>query len=294
MILNDDEAAAIAFKSFYEAHGYHCTAASPVSAEKLVTSVNYDFILIDFETYNKATVVSIKTLIKLSCGNAKIKILYPLPMPHDLRSLFKNEEVTMLPRPFTAENILRNMRGHGTLFSSLVDYSEDFWRNLEASLTEFFDFYLGENCLTKFHNFIKKSPKVDKYLSTYIPLNGDERYGTVLLSLDKETAVNIATSMMGEDGDVQYSDEEILDIAGEITNQFSGILMDRLTRIGHPVSIGIPKSFFSDSSYFVHPGRTGVACINFRIGGGFMGFGSRVCRVEVCIDQVFRDEEIAS
>lgn len=86
--------------------------------------------------------------------------------------------------------------------------------------------------------FIKKDKKAHGDISGVIGMTGSTK-GVVVISLSKEAAIRIVSSMLGEEH--TELDEGVSDAIGEITNMISGDARRELAAKGYIFEAGLPS-----------------------------------------------------
>ena len=298
LIVCDESGASQAYKSFFDKKGFSASIMKEFhNFHKIVGhDQSVDSVLIDLDVYDSKNLKFLsKTRSHHSLKNANYYILSKCPIPKDLAQLSSHPRTKIIPKPITAHNILNSIESMSSILSPRIDYDGRIYKALSDTLKEALGFYVGDS--VKDTGFgIKKNPKVDYFLSSLIPLNGNERFGSVLLCLEREALTLLGRSMLS-DQDLEFSDDELKDLLNEICNQLSGIFMEKINLIGHPVAIGIPDSFYSRKQSFFHPGSNEVAYITFHLdpkGRKILLSKKFNGSVELCLDRVFRKEKKAS
>ncbi|HBN78853.1 MAG TPA: chemotaxis protein CheX [Planctomycetaceae bacterium] len=131
-------------------------------------------------------------------------------------------------------------------------------------------------CTPKRGGLSLKTKHVPEYeLSAVIGITGNA-VGTIVLSVKKETALNIYEAMLGTKA--QEIDHEVMDAIGEITNMIAGGAKAKLESLS--LSISIPN-LISGKGHEVHyPTDVTPICLSFESAmGGFCveaGFASSI------------------
>jgi chemotaxis protein CheX len=122
------------------------------------------------------------------------------------------------------------------------------------------------NCrLTRGQPYVKTNYQPDHEVSGIIGLSGKAR-GTVVLSLNRETALNAAGVMLGEQPTTINAD--VADAVGELTNMIAGNAKAQLEHL--EMSVSLPMVITGKGHCIEFPQHVQPICIPFECEWGFV------------------------
>lgn len=223
-------------------------AEDPITALKIAASRSFDVILTDLRMPNLSGTQFVACL-RLSQRNAKTPVIAVSGYLSHFRSELAQLALTCHYEKGVedASNLVKLVEAAITQkHKSIEGYHEEMIGILSAAAHELFRFYFPNGVIAEDKLQVEHRKRPQQGFATgVLCIFGPQIYGSIALVLDRSVITRLATQLLGLQPGA-FQPDDFTEIAGEMANQFAGLLKIKLSERDYKTVIGIPQLLSGD------------------------------------------------